>query len=49
VLQYNPPYTVPWRRRNEIAVVVSEKMEAIDPAQKELGNATSPATAAVDA
>lgn len=23
VLQYNPPYTIPWRRRNEVAVVVS--------------------------
>jgi len=22
VLQYNPPYTLPWRRRNEIAIVV---------------------------
>eukprot|EP00929_Paragymnodinium_shiwhaense_P009648 TRINITY_DN113897_c0_g1_i1.p1 TRINITY_DN113897_c0_g1~~TRINITY_DN113897_c0_g1_i1.p1 ORF type:complete len:438 (+),score=71.54 TRINITY_DN113897_c0_g1_i1:53-1315(+) len=22
VLQYNPPYTLPWRRRNELAVVV---------------------------
>jgi len=24
VLQYNAPYTVPWRRRNELAIVVSE-------------------------
>lgn len=24
VLQYNPPYTLPWRRRNEIAIVVTE-------------------------
>jgi len=23
VLQYNPPYTIPWRRRNEVAIVVS--------------------------
>ena len=23
VLQYNAPYTVPWRRRNEIAIVVT--------------------------
>merc|ERR1719379_939964 len=25
VLQYNSPLTVPWRRRNEVAVVVTEK------------------------
>jgi len=25
VLQYNPPYTLPWRRRNEIAVVVAKQ------------------------
>jgi len=25
VLQYNPPYTIPWRRRNELAVVVKLK------------------------
>jgi len=24
VLQYNAPYTVPWRRRNELAIVVNE-------------------------
>ena len=24
VLQYNAPYTVPWRRRNELAIVVTE-------------------------
>ena len=24
VLQYNAPYTIPWRRRNELAVVVVE-------------------------
>merc|ERR1712071_390225 len=24
VLQYNSPFTIPWRRRNEIAVVVDE-------------------------
>jgi len=23
VIQYNPPYTIPWRRRNEIAVEVT--------------------------
>lgn len=27
VLQYNPPYTLPWRRRNEIAIVVIDKSE----------------------
>merc|ERR1719316_223895 len=25
VLQYNSPLTIPWRRRNEVAVVVTEK------------------------
>merc|ERR1719326_1696078 len=25
VLQYNSPLTVPWRRRNEVAIVVTEK------------------------
>ena len=28
VLQYNAPYTVPWRRRNEIAIVVEQMDEA---------------------
>lgn len=26
VLQYNAPYAIPWRRRNELAIVVSEVM-----------------------
>merc|ERR1719326_2412964 len=25
VLQYNSPLTIPWRRRNEVAIVVTEK------------------------
>ena len=24
MLQYNAPYAIPWRRRNELAIVVSE-------------------------
>lgn len=32
VLQYNPPYTLPWRRRNELAVVVEEEPRAEEPA-----------------
>ena len=27
MLQYNGPLTIPWRRRNEVAVVVSEAEE----------------------
>jgi len=27
VLQYNSPFTIPWRRRNEIAVVIEENWE----------------------
>jgi len=38
VLQYNPPYTLPWRRRNEIAVVVTAPAEeapsGVAPAQE---------------
>lgn len=34
VLQYNPPYTLPWRRRNEIAIVVTENALA-SPSMKE--------------
>ena len=41
VLQYNPPYTVPWRRRNEVAVVVERV--AAEPA------ATEPAEAEAEA
>ena len=26
MLQYNAPYAIPWRRRNELAIVVSEVM-----------------------
>eukprot|EP00930_Biecheleria_cincta_P089052 TRINITY_DN78310_c0_g1_i1.p1 TRINITY_DN78310_c0_g1~~TRINITY_DN78310_c0_g1_i1.p1 ORF type:complete len:406 (-),score=70.16 TRINITY_DN78310_c0_g1_i1:260-1477(-) len=29
VLQYNPPYTLPWRRCNELAVVVAEVAEKL--------------------
>ena len=29
VLQYNAPYTVPWRRRNELAVVVIERVAEV--------------------
>ena len=36
VLQYNAPYTVPWRRRNELAIVVTE-FAAEDAAASEAG------------
>ena len=29
VLQYNSPLTVPWRRRNELAVVVARGVDAV--------------------
>jgi len=32
ILQYNSPLTVPWRRRNEVAVVVTEAAPATTPA-----------------
>mmetsp|Transcript_6376 Transcript_6376/g.13936 ORF Transcript_6376/g.13936 Transcript_6376/m.13936 type:complete len:443 (-) Transcript_6376:205-1533(-) len=35
VLQYNPPYTIPWRRRNEIALVVTRIAEAATPDEEE--------------
>lgn len=36
VLQYNSPLTVPWRRRNEVAVVVTEKpMKPLDATEAE--------------
>jgi len=36
VLQYNSPLTVPWRRRNELAIVVTDKVDAdsTEPAEK---------------
>jgi len=30
VLQYNSPFTIPWRRRNEIAFVVEDSTEDVD-------------------
>ncbi len=42
VLQYNAPYTIPWRRRNEIALIVEKDEEGI----KSSGNSvtTTPET-----
>ena len=42
VLQYNAPYTIPWRRRNEIALIVQKDEEGI----KSSGNSvtTTPET-----
>jgi len=43
VLQYNPPYTIPWRRRNEVAIVVSAvdvplvEAEVVEPETDGLG------------
>jgi len=37
VLQYNPPYTLPWRRRNEIAVVVTDILDRAEEAKPEAG------------
>merc|ERR550537_1610188 len=34
VLQYNSPLTIPWRRRNEVAIVVTEKVTAMDETEK---------------
>lgn len=31
VLQYNPPYTLPWRRLNELALVVEEVLAEAEP------------------
>jgi len=33
VLQYNSPLTIPWRRRNEVAIVVTEVAETTAPAE----------------
>lgn len=30
VLQYNPPYTLPWRRRNEIVLAVTQRSQESD-------------------
>lgn len=42
VLQYNSPLTVPWRRRNEVALVVTERAA---PAAEAEGAAEAPADA----
>jgi len=33
VLQYNSPITIPWRRRNEVAIVVEERGAAVEEGQ----------------
>jgi hypothetical protein len=55
-LQYNSPLTLPWRRRNEVAVVVTmpeppaeEKTEAADPEPTKLDVAEAKAIEALDA
>lgn len=45
VLQYNAPYTLPWRRLNELAIVVEvvepeAQPEAMTPASEEIGDAS---------
>jgi len=35
VLQYNPPFTVPWRRRNGIAVVLEKSGDGGEAAEKD--------------
>ena len=50
VLQYNPPYTVPWRRRNEVAVVVERvAAESAEPAATEQTEAEADVEAAPEA
>ena len=44
VLQYNGPLTIPWRRRNEVAVVVTEVVGEDEPASAEAA-AEAPAEA----
>jgi len=38
ILQYNPPYTLPWRRRNELAEVVVETQEQDQEAAGTMGD-----------
>ncbi|CAE8695787.1 unnamed protein product [Polarella glacialis] len=47
VFQYNPPYTLPWRRLNELAVVVTEVAEALTEVAEALDATTgAPSTSA---
>ena len=39
LLQYNPPYTLPWLRRNEVGLVIAPPADAAEAGAAEAGAA----------
>ena len=43
LLQYNPPYTLPWLRRNEVGLVIAPPADAAEAGAAEAGADSEPA------